>query len=737
MYGKKVWILAIGVLFSLFLIPSGHSANEFNWDVSSDLSAGVDNVYTICGDSSFAYFIGDQDSNIWHVEKRHKINGTTVANYTIAQTGAATSCTIMSNGTKDYLYITGGATGGNNLQQIDKETMLNVRNFSTPIVIQAVTNNGTDLIIGGIDNAIGGGAWHVGILTHSFASIRNYTSDPTVSSDQLFNLHYSGGFLYAVGGQSNNALDRIEKININTGLNLANATFSGAFANSVTASGGFVYVGHRNGIISKHRDTDLVNTVNGTFNFGTGTTNIGKLATFGDFILFQSTNTTHRNLTVVTTDLTLITSISTKTASGTVFGALDIGYLHVDNNKTVFTGGFSNTPPVSRQWDMFSINMSNNFLIIKAFNERNSSQRIDFDLTITNATCEFTRTDITEFISEIADAGICLGLTTISISNNSDGAFTWPSRNYIATLSSNTSTNLNAYLLRDDAGITHTFIVTTFADVPIENATVEIRRFIGSTFIPVASCRTDTSGTCSHFMDPTITYQVVVSANGYGTVVFTKQASVIATQTFVRLRATGSGGSSIINLTTAFEGITWSITPTNSIQNSTFNITFFISASNGDLSWFALNVTYRNVSNRTYPFSFVNITTSPTGGTIVVTINSTTNQSGWYDANATFLLVNQSYVQLPLKTYFLTNGTGVSRFDPFGGVVSIDSYRLVGLIALAISTAFFSKFGFFAGWLGGICIMAFLTLGLNIFPWEWLALTFLITFALFVLLRRI
>lgn len=754
MYGKKVWILAIGILFSLFLIPSGHSANEFNWNVSTDLTGSSDEPSTVCGDSNFVYFAGSQNAaggDIWRIEKRHKINGTTVRNYTSDPSGAVTeetihSCTIMTNGTKDYLYVAGTTLIPGDVswrvEQIDKETMLNVRNFTrNPSVgadnLYAITTNNTHLIIGGHDAVLGAGAWRVEVLTHNFISIGNYTSDPTAGSDQIFNLFYSGGSVYAVGGQNGLTLERIEKISISTMLNLANNTFAGSFANAVTVNGAFVYVSHSNGQLSKHYSTNLSNITNTSFNFPTGTTTIGKIANFGDNIVFQSTNTTARNLTVVNSDLTRLTSFSTKNHEGSVFSEFSTGYMVVDNNKTIYTVAFSNTPPVSRQWDMMSINISNIFLTIRAFNERSPSQRINFDLIITNDSCQFTRDDISEFISDYSDSGLCTGQTTISISNNSDGAFTWPSRNYIATLSSNTSTTLNAYLLRDDAGVTHSFIVTTFSDVPIENATVEIRRFIGSTFTPVASCRTDTTGTCSHFMDPTITYQVVVSANGYGTVVFTKQASVIATQTFVRLRATGSGGSSIINLTTAFEGITWSITPTNSIQSSTFNITFFISASNGDLSWFALNVTYRNVSNRTYPFSFVNITASPTGGTIVVTINSTTNQSGWYDANASFLLVNQSYQQLPLKTYFLTNGTGVSRFNPFGGVVSIDSYRLVGLIFLAISTAFFSKFGFFAGWIGGISIMAFLTLGLNIFPWEWLALTFLITFSLFVLLRRI
>lgn len=752
---KNFPFLALGILLSLFFIGEAFAANNFAWSRSEDVDAGSDIVGGACIDSTYAYFIGMDNvpgNSQWRIEKVFKSNGTSVSNYTSnpsAGSDQPSDCTMINNGTKVYLYVVGfdDVVGTDNrwrIEKIDPDIMLNRGNYTLNPTgeadhARAVTNNGTHIYVAGQD-ATGDAIARVMAFTSNLESIHNYTSNPSAADQGFDSIFYdaTSDFLY-VGG-SNGANSKIDKLN-RTLTNFANssADYQGTTGiKGITVVGDFVYAGHTGttGMVSKNSISDLSRVANASFAYASGSTNIYKLSNYSSGrLIFANDNNTHRNLTVIDNELTRITSFNANFVNA-VNSWSGSGSMGVDGGA-VFIGGRSTGGVGGNQWDLIRVNMSSAFLVIKAFNERNTSQRINFDLTINNGTCEFIRADIDIFVSDYSDAGLCLNRTTISIGNDSDGAFTWPSRNYIVTLTNDTNQDLNAYLLRDDQGVTHQFIVTTFQDVPIENATVEIRRFIGTTYTPVSSCSTDTSGTCTHFMDSSITYQVVVSADGYTSAVFFKQASVISTQTFVRLRATGSTGASIINLTTAFEGISWSITPTTSIQNTTFNISFFISADNGDLSWFALNVTYRNVSNRTFPFSFTNISTSPTGGTIVITINSTTNASGWYDANATFALTNTSYVQLPLKTYFLTNGTGVSGFNPFDGVVSIDSYRLVALITLAIATGFFSKFGFFAGWLGGISVMAFMTLGLNIFPWEWLALAFVVPFALIIFIRRV
>lgn len=733
MDSKKVWMLGIGLLFSfLIFLPMVNAAN-INWTRSFNSTGLLDQAYSTCVDSNFVYIAGREQDNIQgRIEKRYKLNGTTVTNYTSNPSGSSDNildCVIANNGTQNYLYTAMDQAGATifRIEQIDPTTMTNVRNYSVDITggtdfASTLASDGTFLYAGGSAS----GDWHITRLyLANLSNPTNYTSNAG-GTDELHSMFYDQNVLWL--GGTGNAIWRVEKINTSSMLNLANATlttsthaYSVYFSNSTDR----LYVSG-NGTIRTY-----FSNLTAEYTFNVTGENARIVASGSKIVSIGRASSSPNQINITTYDSTFeqVSQLQIANASIQTFGKMTL-------ETNVLYIGYIGNPTTDANFSSIRIdNIPSAMVLIKVFNERNTSQRIQFDLVLNNGTCEFTRNNIDLFVSEFNDS-VCTNRTTITISNDSDGGFTWPARNTIATITNGTDQTINAYLLRDDAGLSHAFIVTTFTDVPIENATVEIRRLIGSTYTPVASCLTDTSGSCTHFMDPTITYQVVVTADGYQTATFTKQASAISTQTFVKLRSTGVGDN-ILNLTTAFEGISYSITPASGIQNSTFNITFFISASNGDLSWFALNVTYRNITNRSIPFSFTNESTSPSGGTIIVTVNATTNRTGWYDANATFRLTNQSFVTIPIKSYFLTNGTGTAGFDPFTGAYDLNSYQLVGLFILGISTAFFARFGFFAGMVGGLGVQAMLTFGFPIFPWEWFALTFLLIISGFMLTRRL
>lgn len=365
---------------------------------------------------------------------------------------------------------------------------------------------------------------------------------------------------------------------------------------------------------------------------------------------------------------------------------------------------------------------------INVFDEQNVSQRIIFSVSGTNGSCSWSASNQTTFSQNISQ--LCLGQNTIVISNSS-----YEARTYYVTLTADQNLSLTAYLLNLLNGIDQSIIVITFQDIPIPNALVDIRRNINGTFQTVSQRITDSAGSTTFFLDPTTTYQVLVTADNYVAKIFNLNPSSGSPTTYVRLTFLGTQGAQLLNLTTTFTNISYSLidTPHVYYHNGAFNITYMVSSSNNDLQLIGIDIFFWNFTtdeeNATKVFSY-NTTSNPSGVTIIY---NTSSDIGYYKAVAFFQKSGFDRYDLTNQTFVIVQNSGLPSFDVTNTGLSIGTWRIIGLFVLVASIGFMLKFGAFAGLGTGIAVMAILTFGMNIYPVAWFVLTFLISIGLILL----
>lgn len=401
-------------------------------------------------------------------------------------------------------------------------------------------------------------------------------------------------------------------------------------------------------------------------------------------------------------------------------------------NLTVSATGFGNVSDTLTFNTSSTINktytLSAAGISITVFDERNTSVQLVFDVTFSNGTCSATFTNQFNFARNTTE--LCIGENTITISNSS-----YETRNYFLTISIDANLSLTAYLLGNLEGIDYSIVVLTFQDSPIEGALVDVRRNFNGTFVTVAQATSDTAGTTNFFLDPTTTYQVVVTADNYVSAVFTLNPSVVNPITYVRLRFSGTTGAQILNLTTTFQNISFSIfdTPDQTYHESAFNITYFISSSNNDLQLIGVNIYYRNfttlTANRTLVFTQT-LNSSPSGATIVYTTN---NSVGYYTVEAFFQKSGFERYNISEVTFTWVYDTGFQGFDISNSGYDTGTFQIIGLFVLIMVIGFFSRFGGVAALVAGFVTLGIMTFGMGIYPITWTALAYIVVIALIIL----
>jgi hypothetical protein len=285
----------------------------------------------------------------------------------------------------------------------------------------------------------------------------------------------------------------------------------------------------------------------------------------------------------------------------------------------------------------------------------------------------------------------------------------YPTRSYFYTINS-TSGNYTVYLANGSTGQNVKFNVRSSAGTSIENAFVLVTKFISTAYVTVQHENTGIVGFVNTFLNPTVVYRISISANGYQTRTFDLEPTeteytVVLTQT------------STINYTNFLTGITFFTTPDRGTLkgNDTQQFSFTTIAPNGTIEYFAI---FSNFSGNYY---VNNVTTSPAGGTVNITINTTgkggqtvqvhyiIKSNGFPDVMnlvKSFYLTdvtpsNQSLISVAskYKTEVGTNWTGIIAI--FGSVVmGITFLPFTGSIGAGF-IAIMSLIGFaFMGWIG-------------------------------------
>ncbi len=224
--------------------------------------------------------------------------------------------------------------------------------------------------------------------------------------------------------------------------------------------------------------------------------------------------------------------------------------------------------------------MERSGLYLKTFDEQDSSNQLDFDLTAVGLSSgdEYNEANLTKFEKDYADlpSGFPKGeevrLTITDADSNYNDEINYDSyrpRQYVVDINKNTRTNLDAYLLERGSGIFVTVEVLDDSQEQLPEALVNIQRNIDG-FKTVSSKKTQTDGTASFYLDPDSSYKALVSKTGFDS--FSGTFSPVNYQTEPLVIALGSETEFIQS--NVWDSIQYEIEPEGRRLNMTGNQTF-------------------------------------------------------------------------------------------------------------------------------------------------------------------
>lgn len=186
-------------------------------------------------------------------------------------------------------------------------------------------------------------------------------------------------------------------------------------------------------------------------------------------------------------------------------------------------------------------------------------------------------------------------------------------RSYSATAESisNSTTQKILYLLPTSEGIYVTFQVINNAEQTVSGASINVTKSSDGSLI--GSTTTDSAGSATFFLDPDISYTLIVTADGYEDYT----TSITPTQTSYTITL---GSSSIGDADDFSRGITYSVTPTNkTLQNgTTYLFNFSVASSFWTIDSFGFYL--RNATG-----IITSVSSSNNGGSVSYSFNTGNN----------------------------------------------------------------------------------------------------------------
>ncbi len=248
---------------------------------------------------------------------------------------------------------------------------------------------------------------------------------------------------------------------------------------------------------------------------------------------------------------------------------------------------------------------TNNFIKIRALDEKTPSTSILFNVTITNGTTSFTSNNNNLFFENCTNSALPVGSLIISTSSEN-----YTSRNSFNNLacSSGNPIDITQYLLQSSDSLIVRFHLVTVQDTPIVGATVTAFRSIGGAVTLVEQATSDSSGTATLNLDSTASYTIEASHSQFIDSNSTIQPSS-QDFTIVMLSTTAETPA-----TEQLTNITYSITPQGNVTDITNELfDFTINSFDDSLQWFFFNVSHDDVElftgNNTASASGGNLTT--------------------------------------------------------------------------------------------------------------------------------
>lgn len=488
----------------------------------------------------------------------------------------------------------------------------------------------------------------------------------------------------------------------NTTLNHANFTAIGSHIAYVYANDSVGWVGN----------TSVTFNVDFTSNFILK--NSADNSTINSFsILFQNSTMNYT--------LSTISGIILANTSMLPWGDVNATFLAYGYNMTTYYYTINSSFIIS------AVNYENVAnLNVQVLNELNINEQLTFNLIMTNGTCNVNGNSISSYSNTWNN--LCVGYNTVSISNSSytynSVNYTFPLRHYYLTISPYTSLNFTAYLLRIDQGIIFTINIKDYNNNPIPNAVVTASANLNGIYQVIEQETTDSSGNTNFFLDTNTQYQIIVTANNYVNLIFYLTPNAVTHIVYGSLFSMGTTGAALLNLTTIYDDITYSLTPSNYYQIQPFNITYFLSDSAGDLSSWGYSIEWINATNYAQSSNYSYHSTSPFGGTVTYL---TPNIGGYYIVNMNFTRNGFNTYNMPSFTYFMnyTNaGFSFITATTFN-MWSKGTLELIAIVVTAVAAGFATMFNPLFGGFMAIAVMG-IFMAIGFMPWPYFGLMLLL-----------
>lgn len=390
--------------------------------------------------------------------------------------------------------------------------------------------------------------------------------------------------------------------------------------------------------------------------------------------------------------------------------------LSADEIKQHYYNGIDNLTRLGTESAAANLNMS-------AVYDEKTLLPLTFNMTILDLNSNFfiSKTNITSFYGGVSQGNL---LITISSAG-------YNFRNYYVNTTGIDSQNytLTGYLLANTDGVPINYFIYSYRTPSGEpRAMIHAIRNINGIWTTVSEMQSDSFGEGTLFLDPTNSYRInAESADG----VLTRNISSYFPNPNFPLRINLQETPAQQNQSTLFNGITYSLTPTdiylsqNSVSNmTTINYTLF--GSTNDIQWQMLRLKYWN---GTYLFSQND--SVPNGDSIAVnlvytSLNSTITAETYMKRTGYDLYsFNRTYIIVPMGSPVNTSIPGIitygvdssglpiiilnliALFVSFGiaGIVSGIWRTGAGIIFLGVLSGF-TMFGFFSwGFLTGLWLL--------------------------------
>lgn len=265
-----------------------------------------------------------------------------------------------------------------------------------------------------------------------------------------------------------------------------------------------------------------------------------------------------------------------------------------------------------------------------------------------------------------------------------------PQRLFLSGLNANYT--INAFSLNANLGTYYTFTITDAFGVPIQGAQLSAYRFSPSqaAYVVIAQGLTDSNGNAVLFLQPYVLYQLTIVQPNYLTLNFQYQPSGVTTST-IKLQSQNNPPQ-LPNFEYVWDNVSYSITPTTNFAQNSTNVTYQVNSPDASLKYYGMQITANYVNGSSAVVYFNNQTSSPSGGIISTSLNSTAQYviSTWFKAQ-NFSLYS------PFAQYFtlsLTNSSFEQAQTAFNAEQPISgwTFYLIAIVCAMLAAGFVNKY---------------------------------------------